>query len=177
MAWVVERIFAAARESIILGFLQSMTVISVECTKALGTLSMDDAPTGTGTADSDSDPDTRVPSCRKKKSREMFNFMFHLNYCSTTGLFFLRVSLTRNPISVKSTILPRLIGIKQRYPSICPHSPLHLHLFVNRVRSLTSYGQTLQAHHIILVLSPVVAFLVVSDTTYTRDMRYQSFKF
>ncbi|KAN0111213.1 hypothetical protein V8E52_008693 [Russula decolorans] len=42
--------------------------------------------------------------------------MVHLNNCSTTA----PNTLTRNPISAESTTLPLLIGIKQRYPSICP---------------------------------------------------------
>lgn len=63
--------------------------------------------------------------------------------------------------------MPLLIGIKQRYPSIYPHTPLHLHLFVNRVGSLTRHGQTPPVRHIILVLSPIVAFLL-GGTTCTR---------
>lgn len=56
--------------------------------------------------------------------------------------------------------MPLLIGIKQPYPSIC--TPLCLHLFVNCVGSLTSYGRTPHVHHTILVLSSIVVFLEVS---------------
>ena len=91
--------------------------------------------------------------------------MFHSNNCSSNRVR--RRTLTRNPISAESTTLPLLIGIKQRYPSICLHTPLHLHLFVNRIGSLTRYGQTPPVRHIILVLSPIVAFLL-GRTTCTR---------
>jgi hypothetical protein len=71
-------------------------------------------------ADTQDNPTRPVVARGAEQKRAL---MFHLNNCSSTAPLFLsnrvrRKTLTRNPISVGSTTLPLLIGIKQRYPSI-----------------------------------------------------------